>query len=573
MHLSVIILILVTAFLLSPKETAAQTSCSGINYTLSPSNPGPNQTVTVNIKRTNATSCANTWDYVGLLLDGVPQGIALCHADGTNCNRGYHSFINSGAAGPHTLKFTVQNGSCSCNTTTYTVGVPTPTVTIRPTRTPTPSGSPIPTDTPQPQISPTPTTTRIPLGRTYYLHTDHLGSVMAVTDEKGNVVEHRNYEPYGKQSPEVSSQLSVERGYTGQIKDEATGLSYYNARYYDPTLSRFISADSANDLANRYSYVGGNPVMVSDPSGTMMWAGDGGGGGAMRTPYTPKFNLPATPLGSTQTYNTTRCLGVGCSSGGSVAPGWANDVSDITQGFMQAGAGMLMGPGEAMGRDWNLFWNTPGGVLEKAFLAADFAMMGGLWGYGEYNAANPNATFGERMVAAAPLGIQTALMVGPKVVPAISRGMRNIYWQSQFSKSIAAVEKSGVPVYRLRNESYGQVEEALFRGVKGKSTAFYLPEERLGFKAGIYMDMSTTRNPLVRLQDLLHEHTHHLTYNALPEPYSVNPGLHEYYSFLAEASAPYLSSQMTSYPRFIATMLDRGVSFNLLMTPGARIIP
>ncbi len=48
---------------------------------------------------------------------------------------------------------------------------------------------------------------------------------------------------------------------------------YYNARYYDTTLGRFISADtmvpSAGDpqSLNRYSYVLNNPVRYTDPSG------------------------------------------------------------------------------------------------------------------------------------------------------------------------------------------------------------------------------------------------------------------------------------------------------------------
>ncbi len=109
----------------------------------------------------------------------------------------------------------------------------------------------------------------------YYIHQDHLGSVVAVSDESGNNVSQTKYSPYG--NTVVSNQLSVvsERKYTGQIKDTNTTLSYYNARYYDPVLSRFISADGVNDQLNRYSYVGGNPVMRNDPGGNMF---DRGGG-------------------------------------------------------------------------------------------------------------------------------------------------------------------------------------------------------------------------------------------------------------------------------------------------------
>ncbi len=59
----------------------------------------------------------------------------------------------------------------------------------------------------------------------------------------------------------------------GQTHDPSTGLMHYNARYYDPQIGRFISADTIvpnpadpQDL-NRYSYVGNNPTNMVDPSG------------------------------------------------------------------------------------------------------------------------------------------------------------------------------------------------------------------------------------------------------------------------------------------------------------------
>ncbi len=105
---------------------------------------------------------------------------------------------------------------------------------------------------------------------TYYIHQDHLGSVIAVSDDKGNNVSQTKYSPYGNELTTYNLQPTTEREYTGQIADKNTQLAYYNARYYDPVLSRFISADSVRQLAdqlNRYSYVGGNPIMMNDPGG------------------------------------------------------------------------------------------------------------------------------------------------------------------------------------------------------------------------------------------------------------------------------------------------------------------
>jgi len=60
----------------------------------------------------------------------------------------------------------------------------------------------------------------------------------------------------------------TEYGFTGREPDE-TGLVYYRARYYEPTLGRFVSMDPAGmpDGVNRYAYVGNDPVGMVDPSG------------------------------------------------------------------------------------------------------------------------------------------------------------------------------------------------------------------------------------------------------------------------------------------------------------------
>ncbi len=75
----------------------------------------------------------------------------------------------------------------------------------------------------------------------------------------------------------------TDRQFTGQVNDGATGLYYYNARYYDPTLHRFIQADtivpdpSDPQTLNRYAYTLNNPVKYTDPTGHKV--DDGGGGG------------------------------------------------------------------------------------------------------------------------------------------------------------------------------------------------------------------------------------------------------------------------------------------------------
>jgi len=106
---------------------------------------------------------------------------------------------------------------------------------------------------------------------TFY-HTDHLGSTTLATDAQGYVVEQTEYLPYGAVSRHTGT-VSTSHRFTGQRLDDTTGLYFYHARYYDPQLDRFISADSVIQAAsdpqslNRYSYVRNNPVRYTDPSG------------------------------------------------------------------------------------------------------------------------------------------------------------------------------------------------------------------------------------------------------------------------------------------------------------------
>lgn len=92
-----------------------------------------------------------------------------------------------------------------------------------------------------------------------------------MTDANRNVVERREYEPYGAQ---LTPAVQDGPGYTGHVQDATTGLVYMQQRYYDPMLGRFLSVDPVaacdnGDMRhfNRYSYAYNNPYKFSDPDG------------------------------------------------------------------------------------------------------------------------------------------------------------------------------------------------------------------------------------------------------------------------------------------------------------------
>lgn len=103
-----------------------------------------------------------------------------------------------------------------------------------------------------------------------YIHTDALGTPVAVTDATGTVIERSVYEPYGQL---ISRPLTDGPGFTGHVQDAATGLTYMQQRYYDPEVGRFLSVDPVgvspkNGLNfNRYWYASNNPYKNTDPDG------------------------------------------------------------------------------------------------------------------------------------------------------------------------------------------------------------------------------------------------------------------------------------------------------------------
>jgi len=104
------------------------------------------------------------------------------------------------------------------------------------------------------------------------LHTDDAASsgFAGATESDADGVERAAYTPYG--AKRGVGDLAIDRGWLGQVEDTDTGLTYLNARYYDPELLRFLSPDPLMDpgdprTLDAYRYGENNPVAFTDASG------------------------------------------------------------------------------------------------------------------------------------------------------------------------------------------------------------------------------------------------------------------------------------------------------------------
>ena len=120
---------------------------------------------------------------------------------------------------------------------------------------------------------------------TYYYLTDHLGSVLALTDEDGQLVESYEYDAFGRikvfdeafeEIPESAYGNRIT--FQGREYSGATGLYYFRARWYEPVTGRWLSKDpiGISGGLNQYVAFNNNPVMARDPFGLEgFWAAYG----------------------------------------------------------------------------------------------------------------------------------------------------------------------------------------------------------------------------------------------------------------------------------------------------------
>jgi RHS repeat-associated protein len=117
---------------------------------------------------------------------------------------------------------------------------------------------------------------RIGSGQLDWYFTDHLGSVRDVWNATGGVLDHIDYDAYGKITAESNPGNGDRYKYTAQELDSQTALYQFGWRQFDVSIGRFTSEDplrfQAGD-ANIYRYVGNSPTNATDPSGLQQLPG------------------------------------------------------------------------------------------------------------------------------------------------------------------------------------------------------------------------------------------------------------------------------------------------------------
>lgn len=148
--------------------------------------------------------------------------------------------------------------------------------------------------------------------------TDALGSTISLTNSSGSTLASYSYEPFGSTTATGSSTNTYQ--YTGREND-GTGLYFYRARYYSPSVGRFISEDPLQFRANSVNFYElgyDDPINLTDPTGEQPMGGivvSSGTGAAVSV--TTTVTVTSTGGGSTPVFTL---LAGGSGEGASAGP-------------------------------------------------------------------------------------------------------------------------------------------------------------------------------------------------------------------------------------------------------------
>jgi len=145
----------------------------------------------------------------------------------------------------------------------------------------------------------------------FFYHTDPAGTPLAMTDSTGKVAWKADYKPFGEEQSVTATTYNGRR-FVGMEKDEATGFSYFGARYMDARSGRFLAVDPVRAVdpgrgrtdeelllnlqrLNTYAYGLNNPNRYVDPDGRA----------AILVPFLLNLFLPSSANAPEYRYSST----------------------------------------------------------------------------------------------------------------------------------------------------------------------------------------------------------------------------------------------------------------------------
>jgi RHS repeat-associated protein len=132
-----------------------------------------------------------------------------------------------------------------------------------------------------------------------FIHTDHLGTPRAVSDDTQSAVWRWDSTPFGEGAPDEdpdgdSNDFVLNLRFPGQYHDAESGLHYNYFRDYDPSVGRYVESDPSGlaDGTNLFNYAQNSPSVYFDPFGLWVKRCSRGLGGPTKPPKDPNGHNP-----------------------------------------------------------------------------------------------------------------------------------------------------------------------------------------------------------------------------------------------------------------------------------------
>ncbi|KAL4258255.1 Insecticide toxin TcdB middle/N-terminal domain-containing protein [Pleurotus pulmonarius] len=257
-----------------------------------------------------------------------------------------------------------------------------------------------------------------------YFHTDHLGSITAVSDESGDIITQYDYGPYGQAS--VIKGTDVSR-YKFSGKEQFGDLYYFGARFYDPEIGRFLTIDNyplsmegiKPSTFNMYLFSRNDPINFIDLNGNVPW-------------WHWLVDAVLVAVGIACLFIPVVGSVIGGALIGAGVNGFGYDIqASISGENNDKDWGIQLGIGAAIGA----IGGAASGILDAALPAASFANLAGATGA---NGAKIVGTFVLRTTIR--MGIQTALGSG---LSALGTVMENAIYGRPLGEGVAQSAATG----------------------------------------------------------------------------------------------------------------------------------